>query len=181
MSTNTPLVEKEAGFAGEVHGLGLHRTCSSHPSAPWDASCASFHAYVYSMFSYKLSPKEMEAVLNLDAFERYQYALKRFADSEQIWALVDSEGYIALSSATEEIYALAFWPMPEYASLCIAGAWEGYTPKLLTLDEFREEVEPILVNNNALISIFPKAGTGGFIVTLEEFWRDMNEELSWYE
>lgn len=133
------------------------------------------------MSAYRITPKEIEAVLKLDAFERYQYAIKRFADSEQVWVLVDSEGYIAISAATEESDALAFWPMSEYASLCIGGSWEAYSPKSFTLEEFREEVEPIVTNNNALISIFPKVETGGFIVTLEEFWRDMNEELGWYE
>jgi len=55
--------------------------------------------------------------------------------------------------------------------------WQDCKPLKLTLDDLKENVFDIIDSENYLINVFPVNGKSGFVVSLEEFNRDLQEEL----
>jgi hypothetical protein len=72
-----------------------------------------------------INPKEIEKVSSLVAFERYQYFIKRVADSEKLYTLNSKKSDWARSNIKGfKLYPL--WPFEEYAINCIDGAWHNF-------------------------------------------------------
>jgi hypothetical protein len=55
-----------------------------------------------------LTSKEFEAVIKLPANIRYEYLIKKVADSEEVWGLYD-DGW-AMSSDDKGRLLIPFWP-----------------------------------------------------------------------
>ncbi|WP_223560445.1 DUF2750 domain-containing protein [Chryseobacterium lathyri] len=124
-----------------------------------------------------MNSKEIENVLKLEPFKRYEYFIKKVADFEQLWTIVDEDGDYAISEV-DEFSLITFWPAEEFVSLDLQEDWEDCTPLKLTLDDLRDNIFDVINSENYLINVFPVNGTSGFVVNLEEFSRDLNEELN---
>lgn len=123
-----------------------------------------------------MNQKEIENVLKLEPFKRYEYFIKKVADFEQLWTIVDEDGDYAISEV-DEFSLIPFWPAEEFVSLDLQEGWEDCTPLKLTLDDLRDNIFDVINSENYLINVFPVNGKSGFVVNLEEFSRDLNEEL----
>lgn len=128
----------------------------------------------------QLSTSEIEAVLKLDSFKRYQYSLKKIADNEVLFTLINKKGEYAFSEI-EGSELIPIWSSPYFAAKCIAGHWQEYEPKEISLDTFENELAEQIIENEYLLDVFPANDKTGFIVSLDEFMRDLNEELEQYE
>lgn|SRR5574343_54008 len=128
----------------------------------------------------QLSTSEIETVLKLDSFKRYQYSLKKIADNEVLFTLINKKGEYAFSEI-EGSELIPIWSSPDFAAKCIYGIWQEYEPKEISLDAFENELAELIVENEYLLDVFPASDKTGFIVELEEFIRDLNEELEQYE
>ncbi|MGJ1454514.1 DUF2750 domain-containing protein [Sphingobacterium multivorum] len=126
-----------------------------------------------------LSEKEMASVVKLAPFDRYKYFLKRVADTERMYTLVNGNNEYALSEVKGN-YVFSLWPFREYALLSIVGEWDNYQVKEITLDEFENEVIDFIEQNKYLINVFTVDSKAGFIVNLIEFARDLSDELKKY-
>jgi hypothetical protein len=127
----------------------------------------------------KISDREIEAVSKLQPLERYQYFMKKVADTEKMYSLVDKEGNFALSDV--EINVLfSLWSAPEFALKCAQGAWEGFAAKEITIEDFEDNIIDIVSDNNWLINVFSIEGKTGFVVDFGEFARDLSFELKKY-
>ncbi|WP_353151448.1 DUF2750 domain-containing protein [Chryseobacterium sp.] len=120
--------------------------------------------------------KEIENILKLEPFKRYEYFIKKAADFEQLWTIVDEEGDYAISEI-DEFSLISFWPNEEFVALDLEQGWEGCRSLRITLDDLRDDIFDIITSENYLINVFPINGRSGFVVNLEEFKRDLNEEL----
>lgn len=127
----------------------------------------------------KLHPKEKENILKLKPFDRYKYFMRKVADFEELWTVVDGYGDIGLSEIENETL-ISMWPKEPFIESCLSGKWENHSPFKLTLDDLEESVIPLISENNYLINVFPKDNKTGFVVNLNEFIRDLNEELENY-
>ncbi|MDC6384635.1 DUF2750 domain-containing protein [Flagellimonas taeanensis] len=127
----------------------------------------------------KLNIKEIETVSNLESFARYKYFLKKIADFEEFWTIVDKNGEIALSEIEDDTL-MSFWTAEDFIKSNLFGNWEKYNPFKVTLDDFEDTLIPLIENNNYLLNIFPVDGKSGFVVNLDEFIRDLNNELEQY-
>ncbi|MEN9442187.1 MAG: hypothetical protein RLZ33_2264 [Bacteroidota bacterium] len=128
----------------------------------------------------QLSTSEIEAVLKLDTFKRYQYSLKKIADNEVLFTLINKKGEYAFSEI-EGSELIPIWSSPYFAAKCIAGHWQEYETKEISLDAFENELAEQIIENEYLLDVFPANDKTGFIVSLDEFMRDLNEELEQYE
>ncbi|NIG54055.1 DUF2750 domain-containing protein [Chitinophaga sp. Cy-1792] len=126
----------------------------------------------------KISQQELENVIKLPPYERYQYTMKWIADGEAVYVL-ENDDNLALVTVGEE-KAIPVWSAAEYASLSNNGDWAAFEVIALSLEEFEEHLIPLIVENKYLVSVFPVDAKAGFIVTLGEFLRDLDEELSNY-
>ncbi|MDF7822270.1 DUF2750 domain-containing protein [Runella sp. MFBS21] len=127
----------------------------------------------------KVTPKEIESVSNLSSFDRYKYFIKRVADFEVMYALVDERGSFAISEIEDNIM-LSFWSAQEFAAINAVNEWQGYEVKKLTLEEFENEVIDIIAEKNYLLNIFPINNKTGFVVNIDEFARDLASEMKKY-
>jgi hypothetical protein len=124
--------------------------------------------------------KEIEAVSALKPFERYKYLIKKIADTENLYCLRTHKGNWALSTVHgRELFPI--WSAAEFAERCAFGGWEGFKVEELELIAFQNELSRLVENEAFLLNIFPVGHTTGFVVELNDFMRDLEEELLKYD
>jgi len=127
----------------------------------------------------KLSEQEVNAILKLDEFKRYQYFIKRIADNELIYTMKNSEDQYAISEIEDQIF-VPFWSAKEFAKICLTDEWQNFIIVEISLDDLEEELISFLNENDFLMNIFPIQPKTGFVVDVSEFTRDLNDELENY-
>ena len=127
-----------------------------------------------------INKQEIENVSRLEPFKRYKYFIKKIADFEEIWTIIDRNGDIGLSDIDNKIL-IPMWPKEPYIKSCLEDNWRNHISFKITLDNFEETIIPFISENDYLINVFPVGKKTGFVVNLNEFIRDLNEELEWYE
>ncbi|MFD0863711.1 DUF2750 domain-containing protein [Sungkyunkwania multivorans] len=128
----------------------------------------------------KLNAKEIESVSNLEPFKRYQYLIKKVADLEEVWTLVDKNGDIALSDIDDHTL-ISFWTAEAFIKSNLEEGWKDCIPFKLSLDNLEDSLIPLIIENEYLINVFPVNGKAGFVVDINEFIRDLNDELEQYQ
>lgn len=123
---------------------------------------------------------ELQAVSTMGAFDRYRYFIKRIAGQQEIWVLEDKRNNYAISEVDGNLL-FSFWSDREFTYSCWNNEWKNYTPVNLNLEQLESDIFPIIERNNYLMDIFPVNNLAGFVVTLDEFLHDLNNELENYE
>lgn len=123
-----------------------------------------------------MNQKEIDNVILLQPFERYQYTINKVADWEELFTLVDENNDYVLSELDEH-KLFPIWSAKEFAELCKTNGWESYEIKKLSLDDLENEIINFITEKKCLINVFPVNENTGFVVSLKEFIRDLNEEL----
>jgi hypothetical protein len=127
-----------------------------------------------------MNPQAIENIKKLEPFQRYQHFIKRIADFEELWTIIDEDGDYALSSL-DEFTLIPFWSAEEFIASNLEEGWENCKSLKLTLNDLEDSIFEIIASENYLINVFPVDGRSGFVVSLNEFCRDLNEELKQYE
>jgi hypothetical protein len=128
----------------------------------------------------KLNEQEIKSVSSLEPFKRYQYLIKRVADSEKIYTLESDEGNWA-SSTTSGHHLFPIWSAREYATNSAIDAWSNFKVVEEDLDDFLEITLPKIQVQGLLLNVFPVDEKTGFVVNTIEFVRDIEDELKNYE
>ncbi len=128
----------------------------------------------------RVTNKEIDSVSSLDAFSRYRYFIKKIADFEEVWTIQDENQEYALSDVDDNTF-VSLWSAEEFIKTNLSEGWENCEPIKLDLEKLGEELIPYASDNCYLINIFPVNGKSGFIVSVDEFVRDLNEELEQYD
>ena len=123
-----------------------------------------------------LKTQEIESVIKLEPFERYKYSLKRIADNEALYTIKRDNETIAISDLDDE-KLIPFWSAKQFAELNITDEWNEFYVEEISLDDFENEMVDFINENNFLMNIFPINNKTGFVVSLDEFIRDLNIEL----
>lgn len=123
-----------------------------------------------------MKTQEIESVIKLEPFERYKYSLKRIADNETLYTIKRDKETIAISDLDDE-KLIPFWSAKQFAELNITDEWNEFYVEEISLDDFENEMVDFINENNFLMNIFPINNKTGFVVSLDEFIRDLNIEL----
>ena len=123
--------------------------------------------------------KEIEKVSSLEPLERYKYFIKKVADNELIYTLIDSSRKY-VTSIVDGKELLPMWSSIDFVNLCKVNGWELFEIKKIDFDDLENEVFDIIGNYNYLINVFPVNDRTGFVVDIEEFANDLKEELENY-
>jgi Protein of unknown function (DUF2750). len=126
-----------------------------------------------------MHPKKIESVSKLSPIERYKYFIKKIADYEELWTIIDGNGDYALSDVDDKVL-ISFWSEEEFISSNLEEGWEKCTPKKLSFDDLENEIFDLIAAEGYLINVFPVNGKSGFVVDLDEFARDLSDELKNY-
>ena len=122
---------------------------------------------------------EINTVIALNPQDRYKYFIKRVADNEIFFTLTTHDGGYALSELDgQKLFPM--WSAKDYAELCKINGWEDYLIKQFDLDDLENEIIDFIADENCLINVFPVSDRTGFVVSLQEFSRDLGDELSNY-
>jgi hypothetical protein len=127
----------------------------------------------------KVSPKQVEAVSKLPAPKRYSHFIKVVADWRQVWGLYD-DGW-AMSETDDGQMVFPLWPAKEYAEACAVGGWSAYKARPIDLDDFVNGLLPKLKETGVLPGVFYTLDQGSVDASIEQIFKDLNEELSKYE
>jgi len=117
-------------------------------------------------------------VINLSAPERYSYFVRKIADFEEVWGLYN-EGWALVESNGSSV--LAFWPECEFAELCADGIWKNYTPKKITLEDFKEKWLVGMVKDKTEAAVFYTPNEKGIVLPAQQLLDDLSKELTQYE
>ncbi|MEV5026692.1 DUF2750 domain-containing protein [Paenibacillus sp. LPE1-1-1.1] len=99
-----------------------------------------------------MNQKEFEAVIKLPANIRYEYFIKKIADSEEVWGLYD-DGWVITSDINGKLL-IPFWPKKEFAEYCAFEDWSNYNAQSISLDEFINDWLPGIEEAQHKPSIF---------------------------
>jgi hypothetical protein len=115
---------------------------------------------------------------NLDV--RYQYTIKRIADTETIWTLgVDNQTFAIQKSG--EDYLLPIWSSKEFAIIFGSTFMKEYSCVPISLDNFEESIIDIICENGYLLNVFPtQTEEIGKVVGINSFSEDLSAALSEY-
>ncbi|MDT0016507.1 DUF2750 domain-containing protein [Listeria swaminathanii] len=127
---------------------------------------------------YKLSPKEIEVMVNKSAKDRYIYFVKRVADQEAAWILKDKEGFVTTSD-TEASLALPIWPFKEYASKLKENEWKDLELKKISFKQLSKEILPNLSKDSVNVAVFMVPNTNEVVtVSADRLLDDLLNEQS---
>lgn len=127
----------------------------------------------------KITDKEIEAVSALEPYHRYQYAIKRIADNELLYSVIDQQGSWAISEL-ENHKLFPIWSANVFANLFTLYPRPGFECKEITLETFQEVLIDFIEEENLLLNVFPLGIKTGFVVDINEFARDLADELNRY-
>jgi hypothetical protein len=120
--------------------------------------------------------KQLQSVLALPGPKRYDHTVKQVADWQQVWGLHSPRGW---ASAADESGnpAFAIWPHAECAKACVAGKWADNEPKAVEVHEFLSRILSSLVEQRAMVAVFPVPTESVVLVTAAQLEHDIRSEL----
>jgi hypothetical protein len=102
---------------------------------------------------YKLSPKEIDVMLNKPAKDRYIYFVKKVADWGLAWTLKDKDGLVTTSDDIGNI-AFPVWPFKEYALRLKIDEWKECELVKLKLNILTNDILPNLAKDEINVTAF---------------------------
>ena len=116
--------------------------------------------------------------MQLPAQQRYDYCVRKVADTQEVWGLYH-DGW-ATAQAHGRV-AIPFWPEAAFAQACASGDWAHFQPRAIALGDFLHKWLPGMANNGQLASMFPVPQDSASIVAPADLLRDLQDELEQYE
>lgn len=129
---------------------------------------------------WQLTDKEFAAVTSLGDARRVEYAVKRIADTREVWLLCDEHGLWKVSTTGAGTECVPVWPHRRYAEASSAGAWAGARAAKIDLEEFMDKWLPGMQKDCRQVAIFPVDGAKAVVVPPQEFREMLDSELSKY-
>lgn len=113
---------------------------------------------------------------NLSPADRYHYFIKAVAYSGEIWTVIDTDGNFTLEEIDNNTF-ISLWTDESFIESNLTPDWKNCIPYKLDMDALENVVIPMLRQNNYLINVFPLESRTGYIVTLADFIKDLNNAL----
>ena len=111
---------------------------------------------------YAPTQSEMQHLQTLTAAERFEYAMPRLIESEEVWSIGNDDGWLIREEGDEQI--IAFWPYrqlaDEYAKTCQPDS----APQSVSLEHFLYGVLEQCRTNDISLEVLPVPGKNGLII-----------------
>jgi len=130
--------------------------------------------------AWRLSQREMEALLTQHGKARYSYFLTKTADQEKIWSLWHDGGW-ALAGGDQGRQLVPVWPHEKYAEACSNGPWADYEPKAIEMEAWLARWIPGMMRDARLVAVFPTPSDKGVAVEPAQLEADLRGKLAEYE
>jgi hypothetical protein len=106
---------------------------------------------------------------------RYEYFLKRVADTTIVWGLYN-EGW-GLVEDEDHNQAVAVWPDIEFALACASDLWSDYNPKEIEVHEFVDDFLPGLASDGLKTAVFMTLSDRGIIAEPLQLKQEIQDQL----
>jgi len=123
-----------------------------------------------------IDTRQLQAVVMLPGPQRYEYFVKRVAESGVVWSLY-RQGW-ALAKKEDGTLVFPLWPDSEFAQVCADYEWTGYAPQSFALDELLEELLPQLEQDGIVTGVFYTPGARDVMPTAGLLRTDLHDELT---
>jgi hypothetical protein len=117
-------------------------------------------------------PQKLHNLLQMAPEARLDYFIRKIADFEVVWALVDAQGQLARGLDRSSV---PFWPEAAFAILCACGPWQGFSAQPMAVTEFLARCPGLQVE------VFPVPDQPGLRPEMAELVQQIREELEQYE
>ncbi|HEY2585405.1 MAG TPA: DUF2750 domain-containing protein [Tepidisphaeraceae bacterium] len=132
--------------------------------------------------SWELRDKEFESVIKLGAPARYEYAIKRIADRQEVWSLWEN-GWVLLG-ADDGREMVPVWPHARFAAAYAVGDWADREPRAIELSAWIDRWIPGITRDGRAVAVFPTRtadANRGTVVEPEQMLQDLRGELDMVE
>ncbi|SFD83740.1 Protein of unknown function [Chitinophaga sp. CF118] len=127
--------------------------------------------------NYKINQKEIDSLINSSPETRFEYAVKRIADWEKVWTIVDDAGNIGMLTDEAKNVIFPLWPFEEFAKLCCKDEFQRFKPLAIELSEFLENYLPDYEKKGYKFSVLPLPTGKGEIMEISMFKVALDSEL----
>lgn len=122
----------------------------------------------------KIDTRQLQAIVMLPGPQRYEYFVKRVAETGVVWSLF-RQGW-ALAKKDDGTLVFPLWPDREFATICADYEWTGYAPQAFALDELVDELLPQLEQDGIVTGVFYTPGARDVMPTPGLLRRDLLDE-----
>ena len=130
---------------------------------------------------FKPTYNESISLSGMDETERMQYFLTRSIETEEVWALSDSQGWILREQDNKTI--LQLWPYQQLANEYATAHQESYFPSATSLDHFVHSLLAHLIEQDIKVELMPVKQSSGINITaqkLNELYESLLEAGDYY-
>lgn len=125
----------------------------------------------------KLTQKQVDEILAKKPENRYKYFIRTVAAEEEVWGLVDEEGWLLLEDDEDDTDVLAVFPYPEFAEVFREkGEFDEFQVAALDLNEFLEWLDDF-EKEKMKIAVFPTPDFQSAVMTPERLKADFQAEF----
>lgn len=100
----------------------------------------------------RISTEEMNALIQCQAEVRYEYTLKRIADTETLWSIIGSKNSFSIQS-NGKIKLFPIWSAKEYAQAFCTNERNNCRSIAITLDCFENLVIDFICEKGLYITV----------------------------
>jgi len=118
---------------------------------------------------FSTTPLEMQSLSNMTGDDRLNYCLSRFVETEEIWGLAETQGWIIHD--TESVSTLPIWPYKDLATACAKDDWKLAKPQSISLEHFIYKVSEQLIENEIQLEVLPTDLAPGKIIPARSFFK----------
>ena len=115
---------------------------------------------------YHPSSKELLELGTCSANERMHYFLTRTTESEEIWGLGNSSGWIMKDENMQAI--LPVWPYEVLARDCAVNEWQYHVAEAVSLEQFVYKVLPKMIAQDIKVELLPTSTQAGIVLDAAE-------------
>lgn len=122
----------------------------------------------------KIDTRQLQAIVMLPGPRRYEYFVKRVAETGVVWSLF-RQGW-ALAKREDGTMVFPLWPDREFATICADYEWTGYEAQSFALDELVDELLPQLEQDGIVTGVFYTPGARDVMPSAGLLRRDLQDE-----
>ncbi|MFC3912535.1 DUF2750 domain-containing protein [Pseudaeromonas sharmana] len=96
---------------------------------------------------------EQQALLALDADQRYDHFIQAVVAAGELWILRDAEGCMLLTADEDE--CIPVWPSAELAQLWAEQEWAGCQPEAISVKRWLDNWVKGMTEDGLAVAVFP--------------------------
>lgn len=128
-----------------------------------------------------MTAAEIEKLFKKPGEKRYEYFVKKVAETEEVFGLADEEGWALLGDDDDDTNILPLFPAAEFAeAFRVAVGFEENEVQALDANELLEWLDD-MIEDKMLVAVFPNTELNGAVVGPEILKTDLLKELEKYD